>query len=93
MFLMYVDESGDPGLNNSNSKYFALSGLVLHELRWQVFMDQIIQFRQRMKSAFGLKLREEIHAAHFINRPGNLARIHRNDRLTILRSFANEYSQ
>jgi hypothetical protein len=28
MFLMYVDESGDPGLINSPTRYYVLSGLV-----------------------------------------------------------------
>jgi len=34
---MYVDESGDSGLpsDGSPTRYFCLSGLVVHELRWQ----------------------------------------------------------
>ena len=36
MFLMYVDESGDCGLQNSPTRYLVLTGLVIHELRWQV---------------------------------------------------------
>jgi hypothetical protein len=87
---MYVDESGDPGLTLSPNRYFVLSGLVVHELRWRESLDQLIEFRKRMQRTFGLRLREEIHAAAFINRPGPLVRIPRNDRLTILRSFANE---
>jgi Protein of unknown function (DUF3800) len=34
MYLMYVDESGDPGLNNSPTRYFTLTGMVVHEQRW-----------------------------------------------------------
>jgi hypothetical protein len=88
MFLMYVDESGDCGLVNSPSRYFALTGLVVHELRWRSYLDEMIAFRQDMRKRFGLKLREEIHAAGMISRPGDLVRIPRNDRLTILRRFA-----
>jgi Protein of unknown function (DUF3800) len=87
---MYVDESGDIGLVNSPSRYFVLSGLVLHELRWQANLDQLINFRQRMKLLYGLKLREEIHASHLINKPGALSRIKRNDRLSIIRALATE---
>ncbi|MCK4720620.1 DUF3800 domain-containing protein, partial [bacterium] len=29
MFLMYVDESGDPGLGRSPSPYYVLTGLIL----------------------------------------------------------------
>lgn len=90
MYLMYVDESGDPGIVGSPSNYYVLSGLVVHELRWQSYLDQLIQFRGRMQNAFGLRVREEIHAASLITRPGPLVRIRRNDRLTIIRSFANE---
>ena len=90
MFLMYVDESGDTGLVDSPTRYFVLTGLVLHELRWQTYIEQFIQFRQRMRASFGLKLREEIHATEFINRPGTLRRIAKNDRLSILRFLARE---
>jgi hypothetical protein len=93
MYLMYVDESGDSGLVNSPTRYFALSGVVVHELRWQTALDQIIAFRRRMRLAFGLKLREEIHASAFISSPGALMRIKRNDRLTILRLFAEELAK
>ncbi len=87
---MYVDESGDVGINKSPTRYFVLTGIVVHELRWQTYFDQIIAFRRRMKQQFGLLLREEIHAAALINRPGELSRIPRHDRLTILREFADE---
>jgi len=90
MYLMYVDESGDKGLVNSPTRYFILTGIVLHELRWREALERFIAFRQRMKAAFGLKLREEIHAAHMISRPGELVRIKRNDRLAIIRHFVDE---
>lgn len=89
---MYTDESGDTGFSSNSSRYFVLCGIVVHELRWKNNLDQIINFRKRMKGSFGLHLREEIHAAHFITRPGSLVRIARNDRLTILRLFADQLS-
>lgn len=93
MYLMYVDESGDPGITGSPTRFFVLSGLVVHESNWNVSLDALIAFRRRMNGAFGIKLREEIHASHFINNPGSLSRIRRNDRLTILRHFANEIAR
>lgn len=90
MFFMYVDESGDTGIVGSPTPYFVLSGVVIHELRWQEYLEQLIAFRRRMKGKFGLLLREEIHAANFLNRPGAAARIRRNDRLAIIRHFADE---
>ena len=92
MFLMYVDESGDCGLDNSPSSYFVLSGVVIHELRWKICFDQILNFRKTIKKRFNLNLHDEIHAANFISKPGDLVRIKRNDRLSILRLYANEIS-
>jgi hypothetical protein len=43
-----------------------------------------------MRHTFDLKLREELHASAMISHPGPLLRIPRNDRLTILRFFADE---
>lgn len=86
MHLMYVDESGDSGAGASSpTRYFILSGLVVHELRWRVLLDDLIAFRRGLRQTKGLKLREEIHASHFINSPGEVVRIKRNDRLDILK--------
>jgi hypothetical protein len=90
MYLMYVDESGDTGVNNSPTRHFALSSLVVHELRWQAALQQLIDFRHRMRDKFGLLMTDEIHASGMINKPGALVRINRNDRLTILRALLDE---
>jgi hypothetical protein len=93
MFLMYVDESGDTGMVASPTRYFILTGLVVHELRWKTYLDQIVDFRQRMSKQFGFRVREELHAAAMLSKPGSLVRIRRNDRLTIIRGFANELAK
>ncbi len=90
MYLMYVDESGDPGLGNSPVRYFTLSGLILHELRWAACLEELIAFRRELKALFGLKLREEIHAGHMLAKPGELARIPKHQRLEILRRYADK---
>ncbi len=90
MFLMYVDESGDKGLVNSPTRYFILTGIVVHELRWHDMLAELIAFRRSMRERFGLRLREEIHAGAMLTRPGGLVRIKRNDRLTIIRHFLDQ---
>jgi len=90
MYLMYIDESGDDGIQDSPTDFYILSGIVMHELRWRDCVSRIYDFRKRMKAKFGLRIREEIHAAHFVSRPGELQRIRKNDRLTILRHFVDE---
>jgi hypothetical protein len=87
---MYVDESGDPGLVGSPTEHFLLTGLVVHELDWRRTLERLLDFRRRMNNTFGLLWREEIHCSTLLSRPGDLVRIKRNDRLTIIRGFANE---
>jgi hypothetical protein len=93
MYLMYVDESGDPGTRNSPTRYFVLTGLVIHELRWKETLEELVNFRKSIRDQFGIKLRDEIHAAKLITSPGNLATIKRNDRLAILRKYADLLSE
>ena len=92
MHLMYVDESGDSGSpqNGSPTRYFVLTGLVLHELRWRHVLDELIAFRRGLKEKYGLKLREEFHARAFINCPGEVVRIKRHNRLAMIRTFADK---
>jgi len=85
MYFLYADESGDVGLNNSPTNYFCLSGFVVHELRWHETLEAIIGFRRYLREKYGLKLREELHAAHFIHKPRDLRRIPKSLRLKILR--------
>jgi hypothetical protein len=77
-------------LAGSLTEIFVLCGLVVHELRWRRTLEALVAFRRRMRDAFGLKLREEVHCAHFISSPGTLKRIKRNDRLAILRHYADQ---
>ena len=93
MYIMYVDESGDSGIENSPSDFFVISGIVLHELRWIEYLNRIIDFRKRIRDLYGLKLREEIHASSFFTRPKEFARIPKHERLAIVRNFTDEISK
>jgi hypothetical protein len=91
MYLMYVDESGDTGLVNSPTEYFILSGLVVHESRWRDFLAALIALRRKLRANYGLPVRTEIHAAHFVNkRPIDLPR---NTRLATLRVTIDELAK
>lgn len=85
MFLVYCDESGDIGTIRSPSKFFVLSGIVIHELSWMEMLHDMVVFRRHLKDKYGLLLKEEIHAAEFVNGSPKLRNaINRNDRLRIL---------
>ena len=92
MYLMYVDESGDTGLSGSPTTHFALSGLVIHESRWRDFVNQMPVFRKTMKTVYGLPVRTEMHAAHFIQGPP-VPGMKRHIRLAILRNFLDEIAK
>src|SRR5579872_3362602 len=93
MYLFYVDESGDSGRVGSPTRYFVLSGLVVHETKWREALNRFVEFRLKMRSTFGLLIKEEIHAGTMLTRPGPLARIKRNDRLTIIRNLLDEIAK
>jgi hypothetical protein len=90
MYLMYADESGDSGLVGSPTRYFVLTGMVLHEHRWHDALNRLVAFRKRIRSEFGLLLSEEIHSGKMLSHPGPLVRIRRNDRLSIIRHLLDE---
>ena len=90
MFLMYVDESGDVGLDRSPTRYFILTGVVVHESRWRAYLERLIDFRKHLRDTYGLRMREEFHAAHMLRNPGDLMRIPRHDRLAMMREFADQ---
>ena len=83
---MYVDESGDIGLPpTSPTRFFILSAIVIHEMKWRDILQDLVHFRKMLKTSKGLKFKEEIHCVDFISRPGPLVRITRNDRLDIIK--------
>ena len=96
MYLMYVDESGDTGLAKSPTRYFILSGLVVHESRWRDFVNQLIGFRRTLRLTYGLPVRTELHAVEFVNRRvlgiGGVP-ITRHIRLAILRNAIDELAK
>lgn len=89
MYLMYVDESGDVGTLNSPTRHFILTGIIFHELRWKTHLEDLVVFRKHLRDTKGLKLREEIHSTDLINKPGDLVRIKRHERLDIIKQCVN----
>lgn len=92
MYIMYVDESGDSGLDGSPAPYFVLTGLTVHESRWRDFLDQLVAFRRTMRDVHGLPMRTEIHAAEFIRSPP-VPGMAKFVRLAILRNLLDELAK
>ncbi len=88
MFLMYVDESGDCGTNNSKTTQFFLTGVVIHESYWRETLDSLLDFRKKVKRNTGWRVRHEIHAQEMVNgRVSNNQNMPRNQRFVILRDL------
>ncbi len=61
MYLLYVDESGDPGTKGVGSN-FILSGLVVHESRWPECFRIVKDLRVTLRDQYGIKRNAELHA-------------------------------
>jgi Protein of unknown function (DUF3800) len=91
LYLMYVDESGDPGNNTAQSDYFCLTGMVIHESEWRNLIDASMRFRRTMKDVYGFPVRAEIHSVKLL-RHSEFA-IEKFKRLAILRNFLDELAK
>jgi hypothetical protein len=86
MYLMYVDESGDPGKISSPTDFFILSAIVVHESFWLKYLNDAVSFRRYLKKTKQLLMKEEIHSAEFISQRSKLKNIKsRNNGLDILK--------
>ncbi len=75
MYIAYVDESGDPGRNTRLTQYFTLSGIILADSNWKIFLEKVKTFRKGLKRDFGLTLKADLRATDLWRRKGDLKRL------------------
>jgi hypothetical protein len=92
MHLLYVDESGDPGIHQYGSPFYILSGLIVAQDDWTKYLERLKTFRTSIKLRFGLNVREEIHASELIriNKLHSYTSIRKSDRKEILREYCRQ---
>lgn len=90
MYLMYVDESGDPG--PAGTPYFVLSSLVVHDSQWRNFANYMLAFRKTLRATYRLPIRAEIHAKDYIRSPP-IPNMPTRDRIAILGDFLDEIAR
>jgi hypothetical protein len=83
MHLVYVDESGDPGINNSPTASYILSGLKIPAEHWHDAQARLLSFRHRMRDHLGLKLSAEIPAAEILGGAKNFLGLEPRQRLRV----------
>lgn len=90
MHLLYVDESGDPGLHQYGSQHYILSGLVVNQSDWEKYLQRLKDFRKYIKKKYSLNVRTEIHSAELIriNKLEEYKKIRKTDRLNILKEYS-----
>lgn len=66
MHLLYVDESGDPGIVSNSSRHFILCGLLVHHADWHGVQTALHEMRKRLHQMHGLSLESELHASEFL---------------------------
>ena len=60
MYLLYVDESGDPGPKGEGNS-FVLTGIVVHESRWHDCFRLIKDLRLTLRGQYGIRRNKELH--------------------------------
>ncbi len=66
MYLCYVDESGDPGLD-SPTPHYILSGFIVHAAIWHPVLQALQEVRRRLKATFGFPVRAELKGSGLID--------------------------
>jgi hypothetical protein len=113
MHLVYIDESGshDDGsftsynsngswcpTNKRESKYFILTGLVVHKNAWKECFKFLKNIRENVKVIYGIPLNEHIHATELIGGSGiwrhdSRGSFSRSKRKGLLKNLLHEYAQ
>jgi len=97
MYISYVDESGDDGHNVAITRYFTLSGIILADSNWKIFLEKMKAFRQGLKRDFGLTLKADLRATDLWRNGGDFRKLNLSyaDRTRIFRRTAEflRYSQ
>ena len=61
MYLLYADESGDPG-RSGREEYLIISALLIHEERWHECFNLTKQLRSLLKEEYDILRNVELHA-------------------------------
>lgn len=73
MLLAYIDESGNTGDPNAGGTVTYTLGCVLIDAdRWPAAFDELLDFRRRLKTTFGIPMRAEIKANYLLRNSGDI---------------------
>jgi hypothetical protein len=96
VLLAYVDESGNTGdIDMRGTLTYTLGCVVINADHWLAAHDEMISFRRRLASAFGLPVRAEVKASYLIRGNGSLTPLGLapHERFLIYRAHMNQMSR
>jgi len=67
MYLIYVDESGDPGTAKGGTPFFVISGLIVHETDWNEVFQRFMDLRRGLSMQYNIPQRINLHATDIVN--------------------------
>jgi hypothetical protein len=67
MYLVYADESGDPGLNTGGTPFFVISGIIIHESHWNQIFQDVVNLRRQWHALYNTPQRIALHATDIVN--------------------------
>lgn len=90
MYILYVDESGDPGMSEHSSLHYSLSSLIVEANNWKKYLVRLKAFRKHLKETYGLNQRTEIHASELVrvSKTKDLKKIRKSDRMRLMKECA-----
>jgi hypothetical protein len=92
MYIMYVDESGDPGTHPFSSPHYILSALIVSQNEWDKYLTRLKAFRKSLKQQYGINQRTEIHTAELIriNKMEEYKAITKTNRINIIKDYCSQ---
>lgn len=73
MLLAYVDESGNTGdVKSGGSLTFTLGCVLVDADLWPSAFDELLSFRRRLRTTFGIPMRAEVKANYLLRNAGDL---------------------
>lgn len=73
MLLAYIDESGNTGdVKSGGSLTFTLGCVLIDADHWPMAFDELLSFRRRIRTTFGLPMRAEVKANYLLRNSGDL---------------------
>ncbi len=72
MYLTYIDDAGDAGVNNSPTEHLVLSGVLVHERDWSRTLDGLVDLRRRLSSRYGISSRKRLKLHDLLRGTGPL---------------------